>query len=206
MVVLALGVRRGLLASVPLHTLAALVHLLRPDRMRRYRGFGLAGFAEMSTRLVLAVVCTVLRGVWVLLVWLEGPDGQRAEYLADQLAVQVAGSAATVELLDTMLVADGVLRQVRTSARRGEDITQWRVAADTIRHGVGDRLPRLRQLSRRDDASLFASHPPDGLRASLVESRPHTEPAVLLSDEDARRIDEELATWYTRARHDLANS
>jgi heat shock protein HtpX len=65
-------------------------------------------------------------------------------------------------------------------------------------------LPRLHQLSIRDHASLFASHPPSGMQARMIESRPVQVPAVVLSEADSLRIDQELATAYEAARRDLA--
>ncbi|WP_233512312.1 hypothetical protein [Micromonospora deserti] len=65
--------------------------------------------------------------------------------------------------------------------------------------GGGDRLPRLRQLSVRDEVSLFASHPPAGLRRRMLRGRPWRDPAVVLTAERAARIDAELAPEYARA-------
>ncbi|WP_309114375.1 hypothetical protein [Saccharothrix sp.] len=44
---------------------------------------------------------------------------------------------------------------------------------------------------------------PAGLRARIVEGRPHQEPAITLSEEDSARIDTELSRWYARAGRDL---
>jgi hypothetical protein len=59
-------------------------------------------------------------------------------------------------------------------------------------------------LSVRDETSLFASHPPTGLRAKLIESRPYQPGTVVLTDAEAARIDEELAAAYESARRSLA--
>jgi hypothetical protein len=58
----------------------------------------------------------------------------------------------------------------------------------------------------RDEASLFRSHPPTGLRARLVESRPQADPAVVLTEADDVAIDRELAERYRAMRASIANS
>jgi len=62
----------------------------------------------------------------------------------------------------------------------------------------------MRQLSVRDEVSLFAAHPPTGLRARMIESRPSRSAAVTLTAADSERIDQELAKAYDLARRDLA--
>jgi hypothetical protein len=42
------------------------------------------------------------------------------------------------------------------------------------------------------------------MRARMIESRPVQVPAVVLSEADSLRIDQELATVYEAARRDLA--
>ena len=61
-----------------------------------------------------------------------------------------------------------------------------------------------RQLSRRDEASLLASHPPTGLRAALLARRAELPAAVTLTETQAASIDAELAKQRDRARRDLA--
>jgi hypothetical protein len=56
----------------------------------------------------------------------------------------------------------------------------------------------------RDEVSLFATHPPTGLRARMIESRPYRPPAVTLGAAESTRIDEELAKAYDVARRDIA--
>jgi hypothetical protein len=61
-------------------------------------------------------------------------------------------------------------------------------------------------LSIRDQVSLFASHPPIGLRARMIESRPAQPPAVVLTEAESARIDEELSKAYLSTRRSLAVS
>jgi hypothetical protein len=93
---------------------------------------------------------------------------------------------------------------VKRQARQGGDATSWRAAADQARTDVTPTLALRRQLSVRDETSLFASHPPSGLRARMIESRSAQPAAVVLTETDSARIDQELAKAYEVARRDFA--
>ena len=81
---------------------------------------------------------------------------------------------------------------------------RWRAAVARALTADPETLRRLRQLSVREETSLFASHPPCGLRHRMVDSRPRVGAAVQLTESRRERIDAELATHYERARRDLA--
>jgi heat shock protein HtpX len=195
--------RRGVLTDLPLRTVGWLRQVLRPTGSwrRRHRNSRLL---EMLFDAILAVLTRMLWCAQVLIYWVTMRDSQRAEYLADELAARVAGSRAAVEVCDTLVVLDGLATTVTAAIRRREGPDAWLTAADAARERLAPRLPRLRQLSQRDDASLFASHPPDGLRARMLESRPYVDPAVVLTEAESARIDAELAAWYKRTARDLA--
>lgn len=75
--------------------------------------------------------------------------------------------------------------------------------ADTGNTSAHTALIR-RQLSIRDDVSLFAAHPPVGLRARMLASWPAQPAAVILTEAESARIDEELAKRVERVRRDIA--
>jgi Zn-dependent protease with chaperone function len=141
-------------------------------------------------------------------------DHQRAEYCADAMAVRVAGTDAVVALHDDMAITATLYAAVRTAEngiqsmeatrRKHPGTGPWRHAAAKARAHFADRMPVLRQRTIRDDASLFNTHPPSGLRARRPESWPRQEPTVVLTDAESARIDAELAKWYARAGRDLA--
>ncbi|MGC9666219.1 M48 family metallopeptidase [Planosporangium sp. 12N6] len=199
-------VRRGPLTSVPMTTFGTLADVLRPTDMPARAG-GLAGIiGGLLHAVVLGALRFLVRCGHLVLVWIGLREAQRAEYLADELAARAGGSTAAAQLADTLTATDTMTMVVRREARKGGDAAAWRAAADQARRDVAARLPRLRQLSVRDDVSLFASHPPAGLRARMIESRPAHPPAVLLDVATSARIDAELATAYAAARRDLAAS
>jgi Zn-dependent protease with chaperone function len=166
---------------------------------------GLAGVLYPVVEVVMRSLATVfyLAHLGVLAILLR--DGQRREYLADQRAAELAGTEALAQVLDIAL--SNVDSVIASRARAGEDNEGWRVAVNGVLRGEnGPYRRRLRQLSTRQDASLWHSHPPSGLRAWLVEAEPWREPTLVLSQDESDRIDAELARYYQRARRDLAQS
>jgi hypothetical protein len=107
-------------------------------------------------------------------------------------------------LLDSLdEVAAGM---VATSARRGELETGWQAALAGLRETRKARVARLRQLSVRREVSMWASHPPAGLRARLLAEAPWVEPALGLSELESSKIDAELAPYYKEFRRAIAAS
>lgn len=197
-------VRRGLLTQVAFTTLGNAADILRPPG---YWSWGSLHFLtvlpELLTRGLQWLLSRLLLVGHLGVVWLGLRDGQRAEYLADELAARAAGSTDAAAMLDSLVLDDPITMVVCREARVGGLADRWRVAADEVRRDAAHRLPVLRQLSVRDETSMFASHPPTGLRVAMVLRRPHQTPAVVLSEAQSQRIDAELARHAERTRREL---
>jgi heat shock protein HtpX len=137
--------------------------------------------------------------------WIGQREAQRTEYLADEIAARAAGSAAAVRLLDVLL-HDALDTVIRREARAQRSGAAWQEAAVVARANLAPAVPVLRQLSKRDETSLFASHPPTGLRARMLERRPQQAAGVVLTEQQAERIDHEIAGPVERVRRDLASA
>ncbi|HXM56640.1 MAG TPA: M48 family metallopeptidase [Candidatus Dormibacteraeota bacterium] len=151
-------------------------------------------FVVLIGGLLLWMVSRVFLLISVGLSALALRDHQRAEYLADAIAADVAGTGAAAELLDRLVLSPSIMHLIECNA----DTTppkRWGALAGSLAARRTADLPVLRQLTERH-TSLWSSHPPLGLRARLVEVRPASEPLVTLSEEDSRSIDQELAGWY----------
>ncbi|GAB2963777.1 hypothetical protein GCM10027280_60840 [Micromonospora polyrhachis] len=198
-------IRRGLLTQPAFTMLGSAADLVRPvDTVGGGDGVGFVGvIGEMLANMLQSMLSRLLFGAHLLLVWVGLRDAQRAEYLADELAARAAGSTAAVRLLDTFLTADVVTMLVHREARAGRGPAHWRVAADEARTSVTD-LPRLRQLSVRDDVSLFSSHPPAGLRARMIEARQWRTATVVLTETRSEQVDAELVRDYERTRRTIS--
>nr|BFE72055.1 hypothetical protein GCM10020092_053560 [Actinoplanes digitatis] len=197
--------RRGPLTQVALSTLGRLAVLTRPADDSRWTGI-IGMIAAAMQWLVQWLLYRLVLGLHLLVVWIGQRDAQRAEYLADEIAARAAGSAAAVRLLDALLLQDAIDTVICREARAKRAGAAWREAADVARANLATGVPAFRQLSRRDEVSLFASHPPTGLRARMLERRPRHAAAVTLTEQQAERIDNEIAGPVERVRRDLATA
>ncbi|MET8149625.1 M48 family metalloprotease [Actinoplanes sp. NPDC049668] len=197
--------RRGPLTQVALSTLGRLAVLTRPDDDSRWTGV-IGMIAAVLQWLVQSLLYRLVLGLHLVVVWIGQRDAQRAEYLADEVAARAAGSAAAVRLLDALLLHEAIDTVICREARAKRAGAAWREAADVARANLAPGVPAFRQLSRRDEVSLFASHPPTGLRARMLERRPQHAAAVTLTEQQAERIDTEIAGTVERVRRDLATA
>lgn len=194
--------RRMLLTQPAFTTLGSAANLLRPapstaPGLIEWIGTALGRiiqypFSRLLFVLHAMLVCVALR------------DIQRAEYLADELAAKAAGTTAATGLLDATLRIESMSLAVRRESRAGHGPQRWQAAVAESRAASDDQLPQLRQLSGREEASLFSSHPPTGLRHLMLEGTRRYDPAVVLTQERSARVDGELAKEYESARRILA--
>ncbi|MEU1587627.1 M48 family metallopeptidase [Micromonospora sp. NPDC005710] len=195
--------RRGLLTQPAFTMLGSAADLFRP--VQTVVGGGLVEMVgDALGRAFQWVISRVLFAAHLLLVSVALRDSQRAEYLADELSARVAGSAGATELLDALVTAESMKLAVRRETRAGHGPDRWRSALAEARATNSDRLPLLRQLSVRDEASLFAAHPPTGLRRRMLTDRQWQSPSVVLTEARMERIDAELAREYERFRRTVA--
>ncbi|WP_232072280.1 M48 family metallopeptidase [Phytohabitans flavus] len=194
-------VRRTLLTQPAFTMLGTAADLVRPVETA---ATGVERLGEMLVEGVQRLLARLLFGAHVLLVWLGQRDSQRAEYLADELAAKAGGSAAAASMLDAFLLSDAIEMVVRREARAGHGPDRWRIAADEARASAAASLPAMRQLSVRDRASLFASHPPQGLRSRMIRERQSHAAAVTLTEARLERIDSELTRHYERIVRDIS--
>ena len=176
------------LNSMAFTTLAALSDMTVPTYNR--------GLIEWFAGLMMTVFHEGFAAAQICVTAMALRSRQRAEYYADSLSAWAGGTEAAVGLLDVALLHEGMYTMVRAAARRSDHATDWVAAGRTAQAELASRIPRLRQLDKRDSASLFVTHPPSGLRAQMLESRPYVAPAVVLTESVSAAIDAELAKPY----------
>lgn len=191
-------VRRGLLTQPACTMFANLADLVRPDKagglhLDDHLGFGLLSkLANMIATPFLWTLTYALFLIHIGLTMLAARDGQRAEYYADALAIELAGTKAST-FLD--LLNDSFLTVVGARARGNHGFADWHTAVEQARVVQTERLGRLRQVSQRWEASPFSEHPPYGLRHRMLSTAPYVDPKIVLTEEEAKQIDAELAKY-----------
>lgn len=189
--------RRGLLVQPSLTVMAELDGLLRPEPARDTDGSSDGFLVNWVVLPVLNAVKLVLR----LLLWaprtalavLVLREGQRAEYRADRVAARVGGHTAAVDLLDTLVVLDSLAMLVARDARAERPVAEWPATTERLLAEVRPMLAERRDAATGREISLFATHPPSGLRARLAEMTAAQHAAVVLDPARNARIDAELA-------------
>ena len=96
-----------------------------------------------------------------------------AEYYADAISARLAGSDAARDLCRRLIRAQLAYGAAQRAALDSADPEQWRAAVIEALDRTAQEEPLREQLSRRDDASLYASHPPSGYRAQLLGLATH---------------------------------
>ena len=138
---------------------------------------------------------------------LAAADRQRREYRADLRAADVAGTAAVVRLLLTVMNTSGLHTVAGSAARRREDpfaaLEQVRVRPAPTPSDIAAARVRAQAADLRWDDS----HPRDDLRIEVVEARPVTADRATL--EARRRLvtsaDGELSTLRPGLSRELAH-
>ncbi|MFI7599783.1 M48 family metalloprotease [Actinoplanes sp. NPDC049681] len=195
-------VRRGPLTQVAETTLGRVAHLFGDDVPV---GNGLVAYVTaVLTRALGRLVSGTARALQLLLVWTSLRDSQRAEYLADEMAARAAGTRAVVGLADYLVTRESIGTVIRREVRSGNGMSAWHAATRVARANLAANLPLLRRLTRQTEVSLYASHPPAGLRAEMLERRPGQAAAVTLTESEAAHIDDELAVHQKRVLRELA--
>ncbi|MBR7830185.1 M48 family metalloprotease [Actinospica sp. MGRD01-02] len=213
----------GLWAASARRSLHAWTKLLDPRQTRfeeasdmriaQTSGGGFTTLAALLTPAVLAVLFAPLFAVAVgcqaLLGRLDLYCGQRAEYLADELGAQLAGSEALLGLLVKLGLAEAVggfltTSKNRSNAKRTEAASVlWPGLAEYV-DSIPDTERRRRELlDRLRNTRTDVSHPANHLRIELTEARPRTPGVLKLSEDEWAAIDAELAPGYASAARGL---
>lgn len=189
--------RHGLVVHTALRALSTWYYVLTPD----VRPVGPAAVVAAGLmRCVRFAAYSLLRLLDVLTL----RAAQRAEYLADRMAARLASTAATVELLDRLLLADSVsnaLRQqvviARTRKRgidpRAVEAGLWSHVAAHAASVPEHETERLRRVAALRRHTVDATHPPTHLRRALLAASEPLPARITFEAATVKAVDAELA-------------
>ncbi|MEM7633372.1 MAG: M48 family metallopeptidase [Pseudomonadota bacterium] len=125
------------------------------------------------------------------LVWSQS---QLAEFLADYLAITVAGSEAMID--DLRKIANGShLGLFASKSILGQQQSGREVIEKFVSYYEGlpkGELERLKRLSNQENARLDSTHPPTRQRIEFIAAHPELEPAIIVNEADQVLIQAEL--------------
>jgi Zn-dependent protease with chaperone function len=187
---------RGLFVGSAVRALEELYAVFAPDPTLStdYVAAYELGLFDRITNVFMWIVSRPILGVLYLELHLLLQDAQRAEYLADALGAEVAGTAGAVGVHEKSFLEPTFHAAVQRASRGREgeaaDVFAEAVSAAA---GVPDReRERRRRVARLEEARLDATHPPSARRLELLERRGPQEARVTLTDERSHAIDQEL--------------
>lgn len=196
-------------------------HLAHDDSLRQLmRQPALTHFGMLATAVraprsempsVYLLVWRVVGGALAALLWLVhyglnllgAKENRRTELRADELAARLAGSTAALGTVDVLACVEELAAFVGPSGEKGRTMQSWHEKVQWARERLSERVPRLRQLTMRTHAGLFASHPAPGRRHELLKRQPHRDPAVVLTDAESARIDAQMQPYAEAIRKEI---
>lgn len=189
---------RGLFVGSAVRALAELYWLLSPEELSGELDWDL-GIFERIVNGFLWIVSRPVYGLLLLELHLLMRDTQRAEYLADALATDVAGTDAAVALQEKLLLEATFRSAVKQASRPGRNGERdvFALLSEAVAGVPPRERERRRRVARLEGARLSDSHPPTAKRIDLLERRPKTAPRVVLDEAASARIDAELASLRT---------
>jgi Zn-dependent protease with chaperone function len=144
------------------------------------------------TKVVNATVGGVARGYAWMLDKVDLRSSQRAEYLADRKAGEIAGSEAAATALERSLLTDTAYRAMERALRFERDVEPLLAIRRAVTEVPRREIERRLRISRRRETRTDATHPPTYLRTKLLRARPATTARVVLGLNENRAIDRKL--------------
>jgi Zn-dependent protease with chaperone function len=145
----------------------------------------------------------LVSSAWSVLEGLRLRSGQRAEYLADRKAGEIAGSEAAVHALERLLLADASSRAMERALRFPTEIEPLEAVRRAVTEVPAREIERHVRASRTRETRTDSTHPPTYLRTRLLRTRPATSAQVVLGTDKSRAIDQELAPAAQKVLHEL---
>ncbi len=170
--------------------------VLRPRLLDRTEGCFVAtsGCFQVPANLFLLAVSQIPWAAMYVLSHLMWRDSQRAEYLADHRATQVAGTQAA-QILLTKVHFGHYLPPIISSAALGTAKRQPNIFDELRRRLPDSAAPANAIFGAEREAALRVdtTHPPTSYRLQYIRTLPAVEPSVTISAAEVQRLEEELA-------------
>ena len=119
-------------------------------------------------------------------------QSQRAEYLADRLAAQVAGTGPMQSALEKTYLHEAVKATVRTHALTRPEQAVAPVLQQLPSSCSAEELAAYRSQSRSAHWQVDTTHPPTALRIDMLSALPHCLPSSWLTPEEELLLGEEF--------------
>ena len=192
---------KGAFVGAALQTIEGWSELVQPSRIiDPFEEENFIRGANLIGDIITATLGTLIDGVWSLLERLNYPPQQRAEYLADALSAEVAGSAAPASLLEHLEMAPRIRRAAGGLSSRnppgGLEMIQ-RLAKATRDVPDAERNELLDDM-RQSGHSINETHPPTVFRLAFLRTLPKQMAKITPDDISCAAVDAELSPHFAR--------
>jgi Zn-dependent protease with chaperone function len=198
--------RHRIVVGTSIDTLERMHAILAPTpRGRGRRARGPAGeLTEQLAPLILAPLRGLVAAVLTAQDTVSLRARQRAEYLADAIAAQVASPASAADALDTIVTGQATYQFVAERHAFGHQGTSfWKqLRAARAATTESDKERRRRTLAARRPR-VSDTHPPAHLRIAMLWALPPGQASVSLSAAQEETIRQELAADYARVAREI---
>lgn len=193
--------RHGFVVGTSIETLERLHAMLdrSPQRSSEQRTSPVGELAGQLAPLILTPLRVIVAAVLTAQDMLSLRTRQRAEYLADAIAAQVASPASAADALDTIVTGRATYQFVaERHAFDHQGASFWNhLRAEQMATMESDKERRRRTLAARRPR-VSDTHPPAHLRIATLWALPPGQASVSLSFAQEQTIQQELAADYAR--------
>lgn len=188
----------GFLVSSALQTLATWYRIIHPGPVLYVGGDSTMSAGEALARPLLAGLANLFLAVLVAERRLLLRSSQRAEYLADALAIKVASRDAVITLFNKALLGKAYWFGLRRAALVGAP-DLWAAGRGHLATVPAHELTRLHRVAVRRGHQVDDTHPPTALRIRFASTHVAGIPAVRSDRSEMEAVERELAPGYRRA-------
>ena len=193
---------RGVVVGSALHTLMRWYDACTPGRVDLYSGNGSLTFSAMAAYFIGAVLAALIRVHILVLRRLLYANAQRAEYFADYLAAQVAGTPAVLSLMDKSHL-QGLYRNAVQVATRKEDRDLFAILKHLVQAMPEREWDRIHRIALLDTEDADSTHPSTAHRIAVLEAHPVEEPMAVFDRELLDELQRELATTQRQMQQEI---
>jgi Zn-dependent protease with chaperone function len=176
-------------------------------RLSRSRQSAFDGIAALLAPLLMVVIYgplfLIALGCHRALLRLELRSGQRAEYLADQLASRLASTGEAIGLLERLALGESVIHFLRQAKAVPPQDDLWhalRAYLDSVPDHEKSRRILLEELH---NTRVDRTHPASYLRRRLLAARPAVTGSIKVEDAEWAAIEAELTPHCRRIAQQL---
>jgi Zn-dependent protease with chaperone function len=195
---------RGFFIGGAFEALGTWYELIDPSRRWHVRT-GLAWTAVLMflVNLLSQLVTGIIRLVAFGLIHLLWDDMQRSEYLADGLAAQMSGSEAMLAMLRKIQLYEAFQRRLMIAYHDGRDRDFFTDLKCYVAGAPPREFERIRRNAKHEDARMSTTHPPMDQRLAVLQARPAGQPKIVLSLDEAARLESELRPLFQAAQQSM---